>query len=70
MLCFRQNSVRLIRVNIGILTPLLIQCLSQQEDEIEKMRELNEQNQRLMDENEQYKQVNAQMSMCKDNRTL
>uniref|UniRef100_A0A673XVW7 Kinesin family member 4 n=1 Tax=Salmo trutta TaxID=8032 RepID=A0A673XVW7_SALTR len=33
------------------------------QDEIEKMRELNEQNQRLMDENEQYKQVNAQMSM-------
>uniref|UniRef100_A0A8C7N6Y5 Kinesin family member 4 n=1 Tax=Oncorhynchus kisutch TaxID=8019 RepID=A0A8C7N6Y5_ONCKI len=37
------------------------------QDEIEKMRELNEQNQRLMDENEQYKQVNAQMiftSVC------
>ncbi|XP_024253830.1 kinesin family member 4 [Oncorhynchus tshawytscha] len=34
----------------------LLQRLKFQEDEIEKMRELNEQNQRLMDENEQYKQ--------------
>uniref|UniRef100_A0A8C7KKJ0 Kinesin family member 4 n=1 Tax=Oncorhynchus kisutch TaxID=8019 RepID=A0A8C7KKJ0_ONCKI len=45
----------------------LLQRLKFQEDEIEKMRELNEQNQRLMDENEQYKQVNAQMiftSVC------
>uniref|UniRef100_A0A8C7TR24 Kinesin family member 4 n=1 Tax=Oncorhynchus mykiss TaxID=8022 RepID=A0A8C7TR24_ONCMY len=41
----------------------LLQRLKFQEDEIEKMRELNEQNQRLMDENEQYKQVNAQMSL-------
>uniref|UniRef100_A0A8C7TSC1 Kinesin family member 4 n=1 Tax=Oncorhynchus mykiss TaxID=8022 RepID=A0A8C7TSC1_ONCMY len=48
----------------------LLQRLKFQEDEIEKMRELNEQNQRLMDENEQYKQVNAQMSLYKDNRTL
>uniref|UniRef100_A0A4W5MR22 Kinesin family member 4 n=1 Tax=Hucho hucho TaxID=62062 RepID=A0A4W5MR22_9TELE len=34
----------------------LLQRLKFQEDEIEKMQELNEQNQRLMDENEQYKQ--------------
>ncbi|KAG9351983.1 hypothetical protein JZ751_023234 [Albula glossodonta] len=34
----------------------LLQRLKFQEDEIEKMRELSEQNQRLMEENEQYKQ--------------
>uniref|UniRef100_A0A6Q2Y8V5 Kinesin motor domain-containing protein n=1 Tax=Esox lucius TaxID=8010 RepID=A0A6Q2Y8V5_ESOLU len=37
----------------------LLQRLKFQEDEIDKMRELNEQNQRLMEENEQYKQLLA-----------
>uniref|UniRef100_A0A673YXJ5 Kinesin family member 4 n=1 Tax=Salmo trutta TaxID=8032 RepID=A0A673YXJ5_SALTR len=48
----------------------LLQRLKFQEDEIEKMQKLNEQNQRLLDDNEQYKQVNTQLGIYKDNITL
>lgn len=34
------------------------------------MQKLNEQNQRLLDDNEQYKQVNTQLGIYKDNITL
>lgn len=34
-------------------------CFLSQEEEIEKLRELSDQNQKLKDENEQYKQVRA-----------
>lgn len=35
----------------------MVKCSPSQEEEIEKMRELSEQNQKLKEENEQHKQV-------------